>query len=135
MKTGLYIGGMFGAVLLMTSLVGSMFIAVQRIPVETWTPFVLAGISGFLILNRIVQSDDPVMKGLGLLCGAGAFLGAVFGAMIISVSPELQVSTWKPFIWSAIAGFLLYMNSIPRRSSQQASGTEQSGNDSSDSSN
>lgn len=115
MKAGLYTGGMIGALLLMSALVGSMFMSVQRIPVETWTPFILSGVLGFVILNGVVQSDDLNLKGLGLLCGASIFLAAVSGAMVISVSSELQASTWQPFVWSAIAGFLLYMNSIPRR--------------------
>lgn len=125
MKSGLYAAGLTGALLFVPTLLGSMWISAYRIPIISWTPFMVAAFMGFLILGAVIETGDPAMRVLGLICGAGVVFGAIFGSMMISLSPELHVRTWQPFIWSAVGGFVILAEAISRWPSQKAVGKKQ----------
>ena len=110
MRATHYLTALLGCLLLLPSLIGSMYVSAFHIHVDTWTPFVIGGFLGYFILNNALDSKNGAVGVIGMLAGGSVFLGAVMTAMIVSASPELTVSTWKPFIWSGIAGFWIMCN-------------------------
>ena len=110
--------GVIGGLLLLSSIGLVIYVKSIGKEVKTWKPFGWSGFLGIWILVYVAftageaptnsrTSLEPVATIVNVIGGL-LLLGTLAFSMYLSINEKKEASTWKPLVWGAVVGALLF---------------------------